>query len=149
MSSLRDALSVWTLSFGAASAEFIAKLAVRFPDWSCLKEFCTCLPESQLTLEVGERTYGWLWPESWISGCMDDNGSSRYLTVGSLADGSTLALDTQDQEDPFRIGTFSLELCGEDNWSVLEPSRYRAFPFSYPSYLEYLRGEPEIKYLVG
>lgn len=80
---------------------------------------------------------------------MDDNNSSRYLTVGSLPDGSTLAIDTQDQEEPFRIGSFSLELCGEDNWRVLEPLRDRAFPFSYPAYLEYLRGDPAIEYQVG
>lgn len=142
-------LSKWTSETTTASAAFVSKLTRSFPHWSCLDDFCACVPKTQVTLESTGRTYGWLWPEEWISGNMDDNRSSRYLGIGSLADGSWLALDTQDKEDPFRIGTFSVDLCGEDNWTVLEPSRYRVFPFSYAAYLEYLRGSPEMEYLCG
>jgi hypothetical protein len=149
MIALQQALSVWTSSFGASSGEFCAKLTSRFPGWPHLGEFCRNVPKNPVTMEADGSTYGWLWNEVSLSKHMDENNSSRYLTVGTLPDGSSLAIDTQDEEDPFRIGSFSVDLCGEDNWTVLEPSRYRAFPFSYPEYLEYLRGNPHRNYLVG
>jgi hypothetical protein len=125
------------------SASFVALLQSRYPTWSALEQFAETLPAAQVKIELGDWSYCYLWPESWIIDAVNMSQSNKtFLPVGSLINGSILAINTASK-DPFHVGAFAFEKTVHlEDEHKFRPSCFRKFPFSYPEYLRYILTVP-------
>lgn len=125
------------------STSFVALLQSRYPNWSAWEQFAETLPSTQIKIELGGWSYCYLWPESWIIEAINMSKSNKkFLPVGSLLDGSRLAINTTAGKG-FHVGAFAFEKTVHlEDEHQFRPSYFRKFPFSYPEYLRYILTAP-------
>lgn len=145
-SQLELALDFWGVRHMAAGDALCELLDTCFPHWPFKDELASAVPaeHSRLCLNGNEVLY--LWREETIVENHERCQSAEFLQVGTLLDGGTLAIPTT-QSKFIGIGSFSVELCGRNNWTRLRRKDFRTFPFSYQQYLLEVVSTPDLRYL--
>ena len=134
-----------------ASNSFPASVvSERFGKWKYVDQFFHIVPQQIFTLATGERELLFLWGGDDICDALSDYTSNdRFLVIGSLCDGSYLAIDTARTTE-MQIGAFPFEECSTAEGMLVSDEGFVRFPFQYHEYLNYLHTAPEFDhYLFG
>ncbi len=142
---LTQSFDLWGVKHSPASPSFKRCCLERFGDGKQLKSVLKCLPAHQSELWRDGRFRCLLWDELTIIEELSARATTQYMPIATLGDSSWLALDFKDNEASHypAIGVFYTDLCGEDNWAVLSPGKFRRLSRDYADYLQLIFNNPD------
>ena len=121
---------------------FVEWLRMEKLDWLATDGMLALLPSVHSQLIILGREWGYLWEEDRIRENAEEYAAYRYLGIGSLADGSLLAVDTRSREQMIgSIDIYSL-LEAEDYGAGFSDDDFEPFDLTFGQWLELIQENP-------
>lgn len=146
---LSKAFDLWEIGRCSASPTFRRFCLQRFGKSELLTLALDCLPTNTSALWRDGVFRCVLWEEAAIKNVLLSRPTNRYMPIGTLGDGSWLALDLRARGSLLHIGTFPLYFCIEDEWTDLSSAKFRLLSPDYAEYLHLIYDDPKLDLLIG
>lgn len=145
---LRSALVELHVPTVAATPQFRKWCSDKYPGWRFAEVFYECLPSEWFLVADAQYDLCYLDDEHTIQNTNqrlhlgDRFRDSGLMSIGALMDGSLLLINTREQQR-MSVGSLHSDHVLETEPENLDPTRFRAFPFSYEEWLRHIKANPD------
>jgi hypothetical protein len=148
-SGIESAFETWGIEHAPGSAGFRSLCAKRYVGSKSLDLALTCLPVLSSHLWKDGQYRCLLWDEASITTVLRDRNTDRFLPIGTLGDGSWLALDLAAGCRELPVVVFPFCFYHDDEWRSLSPDNTRLLSHDYADYLQVIHSDPRRELLIG